>query len=627
MPSTSEVVLGIIARSGLDPKAGYPLYAYRTSDDERAVLRSAVVGALKQAASGVGKLTAIEAAGFCLFAAEHFCRAHEGGTWSWEPIFNSLGTHLGPSTLYDLVIRGLGHWNRRVLESNHGRAFLVTLACEGGLPRALITQEGTRLRRYFEQLLSARECFQDTPAEELAQRLEEELPGSLRQDVVFGLSATLIDAVAHLRTLVGNASDPLRELDVKQPGWQTWIPLRLEDEVARDLLQGLMRQPRTSDSNPGTGVRLETRLLVDNGLRLIRKPVVPPDIAAATLAAQLRVTSDKLPSRLSLYLLWSDGTRQPLGSATRAFTQERFHTSGQVLCPPLSLETLLAPVRLGAVVGTHELQAVPLDGAELPPELPWVFTRTEDTAPYVLRGYGPVCTRAEEALVVLPSEASWRAEPPEAATELGTLERLGRRVVRLQGTLRVQHGEDSMTIRTRQPAEDIRTYAVRGELFTLGPWGSEVFRGAPRVFECREGGSQREVKAEWRPWDAAGEPWQPLGPNTIGSVALRVVQDREVCFRTRVDCLPRDAHCDIVPGKEDGEGEAHLPGRACGGRGHDVPGGDAAAPRGGGEHDRPPERRARPPAQRAAEAPLLPAQGPERECHVPGTRDLLRGPR
>ncbi|MBN1207510.1 MAG: hypothetical protein JXB05_21745 [Myxococcaceae bacterium] len=460
--------------------------------------------------------------------------------------------------LYSTLARGLGYWNRRVLASRHGREFLITIACEGGLPRALLTQEGNRLRRYFEQFLADRECFSDTPAEELAQRLAGELPRSLRQEVVFGLSADLINAVSRLRTLLGDparVADPLQELNAIQPGWDKQIPLRLDDALARDLLRGLMRQPRPPVTLQGQRVFLETRLLVEGSPRLARRPIVPPNLNVAILASQLRIQPDELPVRFALSLLWSDGTRQPIGSVTRLGDKELFRTSGQPGASPDSAAVLTGPVQLVAGMGTRELGMAPLEGADMPPELPWVFTRPEATGPYVLRGCGPVRTRAEEALVVLPPGATWTAEPPEGAVEVEGLKELGRRVLRVQGTFFVHEGGDQMAIRTRQETDEARSFVVQGERLWLGAWGDEVFRGCPRVYEFLDGGLRQDVKAEWRPWNAREKPWQPLGEGALGDIVLRVCQGGEVRFRKHVQCLPKQARCEIVPGAQPGEGK------------------------------------------------------------------------
>ena len=91
---------------------------------------------------------------FCLWASEWWHRNYEAGAWKWMPLLTTVGTpELAPGgsrygELQDLVTRGLRAWGRSVYRVGPSRGYLVTLACEGGLPLKLILREQTHLRRY-----------------------------------------------------------------------------------------------------------------------------------------------------------------------------------------------------------------------------------------------------------------------------------------------------------------------------------------------------------------------------------------------------------------------------------------------------------------------------------------------
>jgi hypothetical protein len=73
---------------------------------------------------------------FCVYAAETFRQRHVGGPWTWETVFAELG-HATPDyqSIYAWVEKRLRHSKRPLLKSRLGhREFLVTLACEGGIP-------------------------------------------------------------------------------------------------------------------------------------------------------------------------------------------------------------------------------------------------------------------------------------------------------------------------------------------------------------------------------------------------------------------------------------------------------------------------------------------------------------
>src|ERR671931_686361 len=142
---------------------------------------------------------------FCMYAAETFRRRHAGGSWTWDTVFTELG-HTTPDykMIYAWVDRGLRHFRRDLLQSPRGdREFLVTLACEGGLPLRLLHKENAHLSRYFRELLTAYHRQRHTPgcdAMDIARQIAARyLPASLRHDVVFNLSGDLIRSIVQLQ--------------------------------------------------------------------------------------------------------------------------------------------------------------------------------------------------------------------------------------------------------------------------------------------------------------------------------------------------------------------------------------------------------------------------------------------
>ena len=118
---------------------GSPLYAYKWPDRDyerlKAAVREQMPGALR------GREDSRFAAMFCVYAAETFRRRHTGGPWTWETVFAEIG-HVTPAeqSIHTWVEKGLQHFKRTLLRSRNGerREFLVTLACEGGLPLRLL---------------------------------------------------------------------------------------------------------------------------------------------------------------------------------------------------------------------------------------------------------------------------------------------------------------------------------------------------------------------------------------------------------------------------------------------------------------------------------------------------------
>jgi hypothetical protein len=191
---------------------GRPLCSYRCTDEEFAALRNL----LREACEGrppVRRLPWGTHPLSCLYAAEWWRRHYSGGPWKWETILEDVSVEWMPlSQLYYLVELGLRFWQRRLLTTGAGRAFLLTLACEGGLPLNLVHKEGAKLRSFFKALLEEFQLYRRAglSPEQLAENVRNRLPKSLRQPVVYALSGQLVDAIWKLQAQVGGSSTPLR---------------------------------------------------------------------------------------------------------------------------------------------------------------------------------------------------------------------------------------------------------------------------------------------------------------------------------------------------------------------------------------------------------------------------------
>lgn len=195
----------VTQQRGLD---GRPLYAYKLRDGEYERLKVAV----REQMPGAGRDDRRFAAMFCVYAAETFRRRHAGGPWTWETVLDGIGPTPNYQAICVWVEQGLQHFKRPLLRSRSGdREFLVTLACEGGLPLRLLHKENAHLSRYFRELLTAYHRERHTPgcdATDIARQVAARyLPASLRHDVVFKLSGDLIQSIVQLQEQVGDATD------------------------------------------------------------------------------------------------------------------------------------------------------------------------------------------------------------------------------------------------------------------------------------------------------------------------------------------------------------------------------------------------------------------------------------
>ena len=199
------LLLTLLHRYGLSAPDGRLLCLYRCTDAEFSMLHTV----LREAARVQWEIWPTQERVclppcFCLYAAEWWRRNYESGPWAWHDILEStgLGAAFPRQRLYRIVHQGLTYWKRPILTVASQHAFLVTLACEGGVPLKLLHRDGTHLQRYFRALLHEFQIYRrrGVSATQLAARVASVLPLSLRQEVVYELSGNLIEQIWDLPT-------------------------------------------------------------------------------------------------------------------------------------------------------------------------------------------------------------------------------------------------------------------------------------------------------------------------------------------------------------------------------------------------------------------------------------------
>jgi hypothetical protein len=309
---------------GKQTSIGSPLYAYRTNDSEFAELRSLIRTVSRQPVNP-DRLSQDDCAVFCLYAAEWWRRNHEAGPWKWEGILEEIawaGTPL--LKLYPIVFRGLEFWKRNLLRTRDERnLFLVTLACEGGLPLKLLGKESARLRTFFREALEEFQYFHrsgETPAAIVA-RLSERLPRSLRQEIVYQLAGTLVQRIWELQQKLGDSKNPVEALNRIEPNWRDELPLRVEDVTARLLLNNLIEDASRVAAAVSGGPQIVTNIRQDGeGWLLEAEFKTPPRMTESEVVQLLTVRSQEIPPRLQLELVDSDGDRTVCGILSRFST-------------------------------------------------------------------------------------------------------------------------------------------------------------------------------------------------------------------------------------------------------------------------------------------------------------------
>lgn len=574
----------------LDGPSGWPLYRYRIGTTEfrelGEVLRAGMVDR-----QPVPRSVAMS---FCLWAAEWWHRHYEGGPWKWRPPLMELGHgDLGPGgsrylVLQDIVASGLAAWDRQVLMVGSSRAFLATLACEGGLPMNLILRGQTHLRAYLRGVLQEYKLFGSTgiPPQELAERVCDRLPKTWRQDVVYQLSGELVAEIWRLQRELGETKTPVLDLDRARPGWRDELPVRVTVDVARTLLNGLLLDAAEVARGGRIRVRWQVALapLQPKQWGLRGKFDMPATMGEREFD-QLFGDDGRTerPHRFDLGVQTRRRPFEPLALATLMETPGRG--------PYFGLESLPAArrsVNVG-VTQPRSLVARTPEGAwqseEFPggaglSELPWVFapqdlsvTAADPTQTYRLVGQGSARRREPWALVALieGTVVETGANGHGEVQPLGSVRNeAGRSVYRVSGEAVFTSPEGARTVvktGTSTDSDNVE-YRLVGRDKVFGRNGKVVFLGRLALRETSDGEFLRTVPESdlrWKP-DGPGGSWHPYSSDAAaaGSITgeglLRYVKNDEVRHSMRACILPPKADIRFLPSEEPSRGEIALVG-------------------------------------------------------------------
>lgn len=551
----------LAASGGATVPDGRPLYAWRLDEagfrQLRGLLREAALHIPSPLQTGAPLTPA-----FCLFAAEWWRRNYRGGLWRWEPILAEAGLEDSPATsLYLAVKNGLHYWGRSVqtLDSPEQcrNLYLVTLACEGGLPMGLLRQEGNRLRHFFRTLMQDVRVFSGIDAEELARQDEHLLPLSLRNDVVHRLGASLVRTALEIASREHpDPEDPVADLDRRAPGWRNRLPLNLDDGPAAELLTGLIRQARQA---PHPRIRMPQAVIrVREGAEeatLEAGMYLPPSLKEDTFTELMGGAWEEsgCPNVLRLHLELPGGDHLPVARVSR-------RADGNWYFDSLLPESFRLPeevLSLGAALvfsgERNDLARRELGGGvPLPESLPWHFTRREEAdGLWRMQAVGAARFRDAEVLSLLPPGAELLDTSGEGTRPVGEIP-IGngfRTAWKWSGAVSVRL-PNGLVCRASSRAEtdDTAGFILEGELWGKRT-GEVLWRGCPNVLEELGEGVVRGVAPEYLNWRPAGDgsTWRPGNPEGGGRLTLRVVRETGVCWQRNISLVSRDFRVDWVP--------------------------------------------------------------------------------
>lgn len=549
--STAGWLRAFLKRRELDAPDGRPLFEYRITADEYAVLREYFRNRLPKVTH--------DAAAFCLCAAEWW--RQEGTSFRWDGLLEALEIRVGYKDLYDPVARGMAFWERELRlvrtgsdASRQWRDFVGTLAREGGLPLQMLFRARADVHRFIRGLLLECSASGEISAEraELAGHM---LPDAWRHPDIYELAARLATRVWELRESVKDAEQPVVALEHRRPGWQNALPMLVDNDAAATLVHGLVVDAHEIAGARRPVLTVDTRLVRREDRWIIERCIDPPRrIRPERLPSLLGIERDApLPNRLRL-ILDDDGERRLLALVTQWRAEEPYDVEWLVSAP-LRLRTTGALVLLAEapdqLLGGHVIY-----GGDALEAAPWLFVEDGNGSAdqeWRLVARGSARLRAKEALVALPPDWSITASPAtniahhaELRTSTGA-----RTLIKVTGgtiSLRGPDAADLYRIEVDAAEDDLWSYELDGE--TLGDdTRNAVWRGIPRVLAESPTGPRRVIgraELQWRPF-GVGSPWYPLSDDCVGKAELRYTKDGATRFRKTIKVAPPTTHVELTP--------------------------------------------------------------------------------
>lgn len=548
----------ILGRSGLERNDGHPLYAYRITLDELERIRAELISRFKIA----GRLRQpTECAAFCMFASEWFRRKYERGVWKWQTIFDGLELSQNfadsiRSQFGDYTINGLKWWNLDVIRTAASQRYLTTLVCQGGFPINILRNEGASLSRVLKMCLRQHELYPSESIHDIVAEFIGILPETLQEAEVRSLLAHVVLAVAELRRKSEAALETGQTrrsyLDKNAPGWHGRLPFRIDDDQeAQTLILSLLdaSKARILDRQP-LAIQTNLTMMKDGSFQLQRSLQHPASIETASFNSICgRDANALLYSRMSAFLSAGDARVQACTIAKPfegTVLKMQAAGVGRIVGTEAAMQTTLL-VRSGNEMVVNAT----LPGGESLPFSPWVFGSEE---PFDLLGVGSLNTRHETVFVAPTDSAEVQGEDCLKTDQ--TVD--GRVLYRISGAAEVRYEDTIYRIRTRQKVSTDVIYELRGHRQHLGAFGSEVWLGAPDIYELPlgEAASRRKLddrEISWRP--SKGGNWSRLSDRCLGDIFIRAVVDGECKFMSRITVLPRQFKLTTRPGHEENQGQ------------------------------------------------------------------------
>jgi len=559
-------LLALLRQFGLDAPDGRPLHRYRLGADGYDQLTAL----LRQRAAQLANGNVSDAPMLVLWASAWFRREYDGGIRKYRELGAAIGATLEEREWPPLIEHGLKWWKRPVVKRTSGRHWLLTIAVEGGFPVRVLQAGAGWLSRYLNEVVGRLLGITDDPSPDdaftMADAAKEALRDTYRQEAFIALAADLALAIVKLRRIAEATAPnltPSAVLDQVRPGWRDELPIAVDTDAARTLVDGMLTAKKIARGlSGGAGcVRVLRRDVKgwSTGLRLSLGGELKAD-ALAGLAVR--------GTRLGVH---------PYGVLARtlgeelAFLDPPGEDGDSWRLRPLTRRTELDDVPLEARIevliqspnGAAHTMPWPGGGPERSDVLTFEIDAEDADGPtlLVLAAQGSASLRAERVVVTAPADWSlrWEDEAVEGAPASIGATRDGRRLWLIDKSVLVKSADGGLLYRVETGVDEELRDCIG--LDGLSPQGFDsaddlsLFADPPTVHCYRGRTSTKPADNEilWR--RARDDPWHELARSRLPVGAIDIMwRDARTGFirdRVRAAIVPQSAR---VVRERDGDG-------------------------------------------------------------------------
>jgi hypothetical protein len=481
------------------------LYAYRMSVDEYRELHQELANAARYRQMVCLVKNPFFCGALVLYAAEWWRREYQGGAWRWDDILKSLG--IGGIQFYQqksVVVKGMRFWRLPLAEG--GKQYFGSIVAQGGLPLfALKSKGGATLGKAMNTVLRDANRYrwdeaQIVKAVENEAKTPPKFAESLQNQAFYDLIAQIVCAVLRLKREYNleKITEPIAKLDALYPGWKNEFPLSLDDEMAKHLLDSLVKTANEART-------ISRRALFSVERRLLARCKQQFELQSTIVCPGKPVSGNELATfaglqdakRLPGYVVFDADVdrrsqlahaRSSLGEADQCFTVKAAvrHWFGMDAC-------LVHKLVLHS--NNQDLHPKPIalpGGDALCLDTPWVFSAEEDG--FVLTATGDVRLSMQEILVTVAE--NWEIDSDGEISDAGVLHLDSRTTIALKrlttGTVRIRSVEDEWVIAVGVTSHASVNYELHGAQAPLKA-NVPIFRKIPKVVFYDDSGERHDV--------------------------------------------------------------------------------------------------------------------------------------